>query len=576
MAHALGLSVGAAKLAGVAVGSVAVTRSAVLTRFDHRPPEVGLPSENPALDERGLIIKGFVERVGDPVPIVASDGSSFAAAALLADALRALLYAVTRGRRPSDPIGVAYPVHWRQPAVDALRRELVAVPEFREPMPITLVADAVAALTALQDDPGVPTRGIIAVCDFGATGTSITLADAASAFEPIAATVRDTELSGDAVDQALLTRVIADLAATGSIDLSDTSAIGSLIRLRGQCRAAKERLSTTGATSLAVDLPGRRAEVRVTRDELDEAIDRPLGNFVDVLYEELRRNGIRQKDLVAVASVGGGARIPLVATTLSEYLRVPVVTTGHPELSAAIGAGLEGLHASVEDGVTSMAASAVPPAHGFRADPPRALPPADADRVVSPIRAKPEGRQARPRPLIEFDDEGDVDDPIGFDDEELAHWYRNPFALLAVGVGAVLAATVAAAIIVLVRDDTAAPASSTVQNSRTPTTTPPPREPSPAPSPPEPSPEPAPPPPEPTESTAVIPPPAPAPLATVTEPAPRAVPTATAQPSATNSPSDSATEVPPPSPPPSETAPAPPAIPPVPEVPPVPPVPPVP
>ena len=33
-----------------------------------------------------------------------------------------------------------------------------------------------------SDDPGVPTRGVIALCDFGGTGTSITLVDAANGF----------------------------------------------------------------------------------------------------------------------------------------------------------------------------------------------------------------------------------------------------------------------------------------------------------------------------------------------------------------------------------------------------------
>ena len=37
------------------------------------------------------------------------------------------------------------------------------------------------------------------------------------------------------------------------------------------------------------------------------------------------------------ATVGGGARIPLVTQLLSEHLRVPVVTTAQPQLTAAVG-----------------------------------------------------------------------------------------------------------------------------------------------------------------------------------------------------------------------------------------------
>ena len=79
----------------------------------------------------------------------------------------------------------------------------------------------------------MPARGLIALCDFGGSGTSITFVDAGNGVAPLGPTVRHTELSGDLIDQAVLTRVIADLSDAGSVDLSGTSAIGPLSRLRG-------------------------------------------------------------------------------------------------------------------------------------------------------------------------------------------------------------------------------------------------------------------------------------------------------------------------------------------------------
>ncbi len=173
MADGVGLSVGATNLTAVAVGRAAVTRSAVVTLFPNRPLEVGVPGENPRLnsDERGLVITDFVDRVGDPVGIVASDGSVHRGEDLLADALRAMLYDVTNGAGTADPVAVTHPAHWRQATVDALRNALAALPEFRS---AALVSDASAAVTALRDDPGVPASGLIALCDFGGSGTSIT------------------------------------------------------------------------------------------------------------------------------------------------------------------------------------------------------------------------------------------------------------------------------------------------------------------------------------------------------------------------------------------------------------------
>src|SRR5262250_1780475 len=93
---ALGLSIGATNLAAVTADH-AITRKPVLTLYRQRPPEVGVPSENLRLDEPGLVISDFVDRVGDPVGIVAADGSMHRSEALVADALRALAYTATGG-----------------------------------------------------------------------------------------------------------------------------------------------------------------------------------------------------------------------------------------------------------------------------------------------------------------------------------------------------------------------------------------------------------------------------------------------------------------------------------------------
>jgi hypothetical protein len=456
-------------LRAVAVGRSAVTRSPVLTLYPHRAAEVGVPSENPNLAERGLIITDFVDRVGDPVAIVAGDGSSHRAEALLADALRSLLSALTGGRPPSEPVGITHPAHWRPAAVEALRGALDGQ---------QLTSDAVAALTALQDDPGVPARGIIALCDVGGSGASITLADAANGFQPIGPTVRHSDFSGDLIDQALLTRVVGDLAGSGSVDLSSTAAIGNLSRLRGQCRAAKERLSTSAVTSLAVELPGHRTDVRVTRTELDEAIRKPLDGFLDVFQDTLQRSGIRPTDLVAVAAVGGGARLPILITSLSEHLRVPVITSGQPELAAAIGAGLKAVRGLVPDGATSMAPAAVVPVAPL---PPvdegapasstfRALAWSDADDLPEPAPADPDPSYDEPydpRPQIAFADQDTAAEAA----DALVPWYRRPLGILAIAVIAVLLVIGAAALYVLRNDDSPTPSTTTPATSTTPPAT---------------------------------------------------------------------------------------------------------
>lgn len=480
MSEGLGLSIGATRLTAVVVGRAALSRTAVLTRFGHRPPEVGVPSENPNLNERGLILTDFVDRVGDPVGIVAADGSTHLADGVLADALRALLLTLTGGRPPVDPVAVTYPAHWRPAAVESLRNALAALPEFGT---APLVSDATAAVRALQDDPGVPTRGVIALCDFGGTGTSVTLLDADAGYAPLAPTVRHTDLSGDLVDQALLTHVINDLSAAGNIDLSGTSAIGSLTRLRAECRNAKERLSTASVTSLMADVPGHRGEVRLTRNELDDAIRHPVTDFAGVLQETLERNGVRE--LAAIATVGGGARIPIITTTLSDRFRVPIITNGQPELTAAIGSGLTAVRGTVDDDQTAMAAAAAAAAPATQLAP-EVVPPADEMAPSGSFGALAwsdanDVPDVAPTGHYEYDSPADPDDvrpqiqfqPDPHDDERSAKalpWYRRPEVALGAGVLVVLVALAAALIFVMRDGDTPPETASTTAPSQPPAT----------------------------------------------------------------------------------------------------------
>jgi hypothetical protein len=469
MPNGIGLSVGATNLTAVVVGRTAVTRSPVLTLYPHRPYEVGVPSENPNLNERGLILTDFVDRVGDPVGILAPDGSSHRGEMLVADALGALLHTVTRGAPAGDPVAITHPAHWRPNQVAALRSALDSVAEFRDPASPTVLSDATAALTALQDNPGVPTRGVIALCDFGGTGTSITLADAGNGYQPIAPTVRHTDLSGDLIDQALLTHIVNELSSAGTIDLASTSAIGSLGRLRGECRRAKERLSTESVTPLVAELPGHRSDVRLNRRELDDAIQAPLNEFVAVLQDTVDRSGLRPGELVALATIGGGGRIPAITTALSQSFRVPVITGAQPELTAAIGSGLTAVRGTIEDGTTALApaSAAAPPTQAaavLAPEPPpasQALAWSDADDVpdVAPADDFGYDEPARiglisARPQLEFG-EAELTD---HDRVAALPWYRRP-AILAGAGGAVVLAGVAAVILLTHQDTAKSPAS---------------------------------------------------------------------------------------------------------------------
>lgn len=325
----IGMSVGATNFVAVTADRV-VTRRPVVTLYSSRRPEVGVPSENPDLARPGVVISGFVDRVGDPVAIVADDGSTHHGEVLLADGLLALAHAALGGGPLPSALLVTHPAHWPAPTVRAMRGAL----EAESPCAVGLVSDAVAALAALQHNPDLPKAGIIAVCDFGGSGSSITVVDATNGYRPRGATVRHPDFSGDRIDQALLTYVLTDLERS----LEGMTAIGSLAGLRRQCRSAKELLSTSAMTTLNLDLPGYAGDIALTRSDLDDVIRQPLDDFLAVVRETVERSGSQVAELAAVVASGGMAAIPAITSRLSYRLGAPVITPAQPQLTAASGA----------------------------------------------------------------------------------------------------------------------------------------------------------------------------------------------------------------------------------------------
>ncbi|CAN5135582.1 hypothetical protein BH09ACT8_BH09ACT8_07740 [soil metagenome] len=463
----LGLSIGTTNLVAARVGYPPVTRRSVLTLYGHRPAEVGLPSENRNLTETGLVMRGFVERVGDPVPLVAVDGSTHLADRLLMEALGAMADTVG-GLTPTTDVVIAVPAYWSPATVAAfsagLRSDRKLSPNGVAPR---LVSDAVSALTALQVNPGLAARGAVALLDFGGSGTSITLANAERMFEPIAETIRYPDFSGDQMDQAMLTSVLADIAGSGKVDPAVTAAVGSLAKLRDECRRAKERLSAETATNLGAELPGFRSDIRLTRAELETLVQAPLDGVIAALDDLLSRNRMGWANLSAIATVGGAAGIPFITQRLSEYTKVAVVTTPRPDLDTAVGSALiaargpdaeapTGIATAVGDAATAGLAGAGAGLAGFPADAPgsstfRALAwsegqdgaddliPYDGPDTYDSPDSNPYGGNSNPyalngtsaRPRIDYAPS------TGVFDAPKRPWYRLP--QLALGVAALIA-----------------------------------------------------------------------------------------------------------------------------------------
>jgi hypothetical protein len=451
MSESLGLSIGVANLVAARAGSDPVTRKSVLTLFDQRPSEVGLPEENPNPAEPGLVMRGFVERVGDRTPLVASDGTKYLGDALTVEALEVMARSVGYG----TPITIAVPAYWSEEQSAALREEFFAQPGLTSNgVAPTLISDATAAFGALRAEPAFPTAGIVVLCDFGASGTTVTLIDAGVGAAQIGPSVRYPDLSGDAIDQLILNRVRETAPNTDTPGgLASTTRMGSLTRQLDQCRHAKEQLST--ATAATVSLSSGE-DVELSRDEFDELISAAVDRFLAAVEEIVQRNDIQAADLAAVTAVGGGASIPLLAARLSQRLGAAFHSTPTPTFSAAVGAAVLGelqppvdVESPVLENPTQLATAAPPDMTqmipGARDEEDRPLAWSEDAEEEDPVPyTGPEHSGEYAREAMSFDyaeGEGDGAEPAGLP------WYKRTvlvLSLVAAGLALLLLGVVLA------------------------------------------------------------------------------------------------------------------------------------
>ncbi len=561
----LGLSIGTTNLVAAFNGSPPVSRRAVLTLYPHCAPKIGLLTENLNLNEPGVLMRGFVERIGDSVALVSPDGSAHDPDLLTVEALDAMVLAAGADAASSE-ISIAVPAYWKPGTVQALRDGLRTHLGFvRSGMAPRLVSDAIASLTGANAELCLAATGVVGVLDFGGAGTSATLVSLAGDFELVTPTMRYAAFSGDEIDQALLLRVFEELGHGSGIDPASTAGVGQLAALREECRAAKERLSTDTVAEFAAELGGRRASMKLTRDELGDLIQDRLTGFIYAFDKMLVRHHRSWADLSAVVAVGGGASIPLVIERLSVHGRRPVVAPSQPAFSAAAGALLlasrgEAVDIRTRTSIGLLAAAAAGEVVDLGAGDVLVIDDeALTDRELAWSQTEYPGDVRVPYTPDAYDEDG----PAGWsmrlnliEPPQKLPWRRVRLSQLITGICAVIAMTAigGTAYTLAGIENRQAPPAPTVAprpappaSSLVPSPVPPPPSPVPAPPSPEPVPSAAPPPPPPPPS----PPAPPPPLVVATKAPPPVVTTRHAPPPTTTQPpaTTAMTTTPPPPPP---------------------------
>ncbi|WP_330186125.1 Hsp70 family protein [Dactylosporangium sp. AC04546] len=334
-----------------------------------------------------------------------------------ADLIAAVLARVAgEARRVSGgqlgPVTVTCPAAWAQ----TRRGVLLAAAERAGLGAVTLVPEPVAAAHVFWTMVGdaAPPGSAFLVYDLGAgTFDASVVRHGAGAFTVLATEGLSTS-GGLDIDAAIVGYLGAahagrEPAAWNRLVHPTTSAERRASRmLWDDVRAAKEMLSRTAATM--IHLPAYDTDVPLGRDQFEQLARPILTATVTASRAAVATAGLTPADIAGVFLVGGGSRIPLVATLLHQALGIAPTVVEQPELVVAQGAvGAANLSgptppaappfsappapASAPPFSAPPAPASGPPSYAFPASaPPFSAPPAPASgppSYVSPASAPP-------------------------------------------------------------------------------------------------------------------------------------------------------------------------------------------
>jgi actin-like ATPase involved in cell morphogenesis len=281
------------------------------------------------------VVRGFVDRVGDQVPMVCG-GQAYPAAQLVAMVVRWVVERVaSRLDGPAQGIVVTHPVGWGEYKCRVLAGALAAAGV----VGVRLCAQPAAAV-ASGAAGAVGSAATVAVVDVGGSSCQATVVRTREAGEcaVVGAPQVLAQLGGADFDDAVFGHLLAAVPALACLDGEDPATLAATVALRRACTRAKEALSADTEVSIPVRAPGIDTAVRLHRGEFEDLIRSQLADAVELVRRALRSAQLEPAEVDAVLLVGGSARIPLLAQLVSTELGHPVTIDTDPASTLARGA----------------------------------------------------------------------------------------------------------------------------------------------------------------------------------------------------------------------------------------------
>ena len=400
MSYQLGVDLGTTFTAAAVYRDGQVTTASLGSRSDAIPSVlliredetmlVGEAAERRAFSEPERVAREFKRRLGDTTPILIG-GSPFSAEALTARLLRWVIDEVSaREGGPPESTVVCHPTNWGPYKIELLDQaiQLAGVEGARR------ITEPEAAAIHYSRQSRVETGSVIAVYDLGGgTFDAAVLRKTPGGFEVLGTPKGIERLGGIDFDAAIFGHVTAALGGQlHDLDEDDPAVVAAVSRLRADCVAAKETLSSDTDVAIPVMLPGTSTEVRLTRHEFEVMIRPSLHDSIGALRLAVESAGIDPADVNAVLLVGGSSRIPLVAQMVGSELARPVNVDTHPKLTIALGAAVLGVEPTGSQLAPSPSRAAGPPQAPEPS--PTTAPPAAAAATTAAVSAV--GSRRRP------------------------------------------------------------------------------------------------------------------------------------------------------------------------------------
>jgi hypothetical protein len=273
---------------------------------------------------------------------------------------------------PVDGATITYPAAWAQ----TRRGILVAAAERAGLAPVSLVPEPVAAASVFVGMSGAPVGASFVVYDLGAgTFDATVVRRTADGGFDVLSTEGLPQSGGLDIDAA----IVAYLGAVYST--RDPQLWGRLLRpsstaerranrlLWEDVRSAKEMLSRASSTMIHIPLADEDAPLG--RDQFEQLARPILDATVNATRAAIAAAGLSAGGVSGIFLVGGGSRIPLVATLLHQAFGVAPTVVEQPELVVAQGSIGAGTAATPAVGPVSGSAAgpAAPVSGGYPAAP---------------------------------------------------------------------------------------------------------------------------------------------------------------------------------------------------------------